>query len=127
MNLTKWKLTLPFFVLFLASCNASPLHSVQGCPDIQGSYKLEKDADFYIQKQTSGEYLALVMSEQQSPEFLPVTIPPKQALKDENYSECTVMIKGLGLLMPSDKNAKYGVSAGVIPRKTGVFISRIFS
>lgn len=112
MNFAKWKCALPLIELLLAGCNASSLQSVQACPDIQGSYKFENVADFYIQKQTSGEYLALMMSEQESPEFLPVVVPSKQALKDENYSECTVMIKGLGLLMPSNKNAKYSVSAG---------------
>ena len=112
MNLAKWKCALPWVGLILAGCNASLSHSVQTCPDIQGSYKLAKEADFYIQTQTGGEYLALVMSDQKSPEFLSVIIPPKQALKAEKYSECTVMIQGLGLLMPADKNAKYSVSTG---------------
>ncbi len=111
MNYLKWKLCLPLTMLFLTNCNTLSAHQGEVCSDIQGSYKIEKNADLFIQKQTNGDYLAMVQSNNEKPEFLPVTIPTKQQLEVEKYSECTVMIQELGLLMPSDKNKKYSVSA----------------
>ncbi|PSH15267.1 hypothetical protein B7R74_17870 [Yersinia pseudotuberculosis] len=112
MNYLKWKSFVPLVMLFLTSCNTLSANQGEVCPDIQGSYKIEKNVDLFIQKQADGDYLAMVQLNNEKPEFLPMIISTKQQLKDEKYSECTVMIQKLGLLMPSDKNKKHSVSAG---------------
>lgn len=84
---------------------------VYACPELQGSYKVEQRADLYIQKQSDGSYLAMIESEDHQPQFLSVIRPEAKELKEQGYTECTAIIKGLGLLMPSDKNKTYQVTS----------------
>ncbi|GKX56206.1 hypothetical protein SOASR030_23180 [Leminorella grimontii] len=81
------------------------------CPELQGSYKIEGQTDLYIQKQSDSSYLAMVESANRQPNFMPVIVPEKEQLREESFPECTVIIKGAGLLMPSDKNKTYSVSS----------------
>ncbi len=112
MNYLKWKLILPLATLFISGCNTHPERHKETCPDIQGSYKIEKYVVFYIQKQSEGDYLAMVQSGEKSTDFLTATVLKKQYLEEEKHSECAVIIECMGLLMPAYKDEKYSVSAG---------------
>lgn len=92
---------------------------VYACPELQGSYKVEQRADLYIQKQSDDSYLAMVESEDHQPQFLSVIRPEAKELKEQGYPECTAIIKGLGLLMPSDKNKTYQVTSESQNYQTG--------
>lgn len=81
------------------------------CPELQGSYKIEGHTDLYIQKQSDNGYLAMVESENRRPNFMPIIVPEKEKLREESFPECSVIIKGAGLLMPSDKNKTYSVTS----------------
>ncbi|WP_353613188.1 hypothetical protein [Mangrovibacter phragmitis] len=96
-------------IFMLAGCAMQEAKS--SCPELEGSYEIENSAEFYIQKQSNGEYTAMIVTDGDPTEFMPIFIPTKKQLVDENLPECSVILQGAGVLMPSDKNKTYHVTA----------------
>lgn len=80
------------------------------CSDPQGSYKIENNVNLYIHKKNNADYMAIMSGEKQS-ELLLVTLLSKEQSKAENLPECSVLITGVGVLMPSEKGKTYHVTA----------------
>ncbi|WP_058970798.1 hypothetical protein [Type-D symbiont of Plautia stali] len=95
-------------IFFLVGCVTTSANS--SCPDMQGSYKIEGSADLYIKRNAAGEYMAIVGSDD-SLQFVTVITVDKDDLERENFPECSIILQGAGILIPSDKEKTYSVLA----------------
>ncbi|KEY56979.1 hypothetical protein [Serratia sp. DD3] len=80
------------------------------CPPLQGTYKVEDNGFIYIKKQYVDEYVAAITVAESSPQVLAVMIPKKEDLIRDQLPECSVILKGIGLLAPTNKDKTYNVS-----------------
>lgn len=98
--------TITVLMFMLTGCGTKSTNV--SCPDMQGSYKIENSADLYIKKNDAGEYMAMISSDDSS-QFFPVITVEKDDLERENIPECSIILEGAGVLIPSDKEKNYSV------------------
>lgn len=95
-------------IIMMAICSVGNAFAL--CSDPQGSYKVEGNVNFYIHKENNADYMAIMSGTKQSERLL-VTQLSKEQSKAENLPECSVLITGVGVLMPSEKGKTYHVTA----------------
>lgn len=98
--------TITVLMFMLTGCGTKSTNV--SCPDMQGSYKIENSTDLYIKKNNTGEYMAMISSDDSS-QFLPAITVEKNDLERENVPECSIILEGAGVIIPSDKEKTYSV------------------
>lgn len=106
----KWThiLATAITVIMMVICSVGSAFAL--CSDPQGSYKVENNVNLYIHKENNSDYMAIISGTKQSERLL-VTLLSKEQSKAENLPECSVLITGVGMLMPSEKGKTYHVTA----------------
>lgn len=101
-------LAIAITVIMMVICSVGSAFAL--CSDPQGSYKVENNVNLYIHKGNNADYMAIISGTKQSERLL-VTLLSKEQSKAENLPECSVLIPGVGMLMPSEKGKTYHVTA----------------
>jgi len=96
-NIMKVIIAMMFFMVGCVPKSANDL-----CPDVQGTYIIDGSHEFFIKKNATGQYKAIVTIDD-SYRLLSVDIPTKEELKQDNLPACSIVVEQMGALIPSSK------------------------